>query len=128
MALPNIKTFVIAVCKPFVWALRCFYDGQVAYLKTLAERQNEIITELQRQIADLETAINENSQRVIEYTVEIQDLKTKVVTTEEVALLATRNRQLELICGALYDKVYEMIHTGTVQDPTLPDFRPTENK
>ena len=125
MALPNMKTFVIAVCKPFIWALRCFYDRQVTYLTKLANRQNEIITELQAQVTDLNTVIEKQSELIVRYKTEVADIQKNIYTSDQVKTMSNRLYDLTTICGALYDKVYELMHTGTVKDPTLPPFNPT---
>ena len=124
MALPNIKTFVIAVCKPFIWSLRCFYDRQVKYLTDLANRQSEIITELQAQVVALNAVIEKQSETIIKYKVEVSDIKANTFTVDQVKELSNRVYDLNSICGALYDKVYEFMHTGTIKDPTLPPFPP----
>ena len=122
MALPNMKTFVIAVCKPFIWALRCFYDRQVKYLTDLATRQSEIITELQVQVVALNVIIEKQSEAIVKYKVEVSEIKANTFTTDQVKEMSNRLYDLTSICGALYDKVYEFLHTGTIKDPTLPPF------
>lgn len=122
MTLPNMKTFVLASVKPLIWSLKCFYDNQVKYMEKLVRTQNVAITETNSQITELQKNINDLGTIVTKNNSELADIQSNSYTAEQVKELADRNRALEYICGALYDKVYELLETGKVEDPTLPDY------
>lgn len=85
-------------------------------------KQDEVIRDAQEQVALLNTNVNNLCEEIIGYQQEMQEIRKNSYTAEQVKQLIRRNQELEYICGALYDKVYELINTGTVTDPTLPDF------
>lgn len=122
MAMPNLKTFVIAVCKPLIFSLRMFYDNQVKYMFQRITKQDEIIRSTQSSVAEYAESINTLCKAVIGYQDEMKDLKSKLYSAEEVRQLERRCRELDYISGQLYDKLYEFMNTGSIKDPTLPDF------
>ncbi len=122
MELINIKKFVLACCKPLLVSVKQYIDSKLAYIDDVTKNQNSSISSMQSEVANLSGQVAKLSEEIVRYRDEVSELKSSHYTKEQIETLITRVTSLDRICGILYDKVYELIHTGEVTDPTLPDF------
>lgn len=120
MSYANLKTFTTATVKPYITALQTLYQG---YTKTMMNHvvvQEQSITSLQAQVAKLSNLVVSYEAEILKYSDELADIKKNTFSSQQVAELARRNRELEMICLELYTLVKTKF-----PDAELPDFNDT---
>lgn len=120
---PNMKTFVLSILNPFIVALRTLYDQHVATMFKTAKKQNDVIAIMQANFASLKEEILVIQAEIIEYRIQMTRFNNIVITQEDAKKLSQRTKELELICGALFDIVYTIKSSGKIPDNIeLPDY------
>lgn len=112
-ALVNMKTFVQAVCKPFIKALKCFYERQTKVVLERGVKNDESVAKVQTQLAKLMTEMEDLSAKMIRQESDLATLRANLYTSAEFKRMLVRERQLEHICYQLYSIVYELLLNGT---------------
>ena len=125
MNFPSLRSMVSAVVKPGLRALQCLYDHQVKYMVGRLTRQDEVIRATQTQVAELSTKVIELSEKILQLAAQCQVLKENLYTSQEVAILDGRVKDVNILVTALYAKMLELIISGKVSDPTVPDLNHT---
>lgn len=118
----SMKAIALSAVRPSLFAFKQFIQDHVSFTKKLVNKQNESIDNISADVAELNKLIHKLLEQVSGYEKEVAEINKHYYTDARVKELADRCRDLEYICGTLYDKVYELIHNGSVTDPTLPDF------
>lgn len=125
MDLPNIKTFVLSAIRPYVTAIHVRYRSTVEALEKLTTKQTDHITELELQIAQLSNMIEQTNAIATDVALKASEAISQLPTAATVTENTRRLKELDYICGQLYDKLYEYMHTGSVNDTYLPDYENT---
>ena len=119
MKLPNIKSFVTAVLKPYLVAIAQKQAATVKALEKLTLKNQEYTTSLETSISKLSEEVVKTNTVATEIAVKAEKATQALPTAEEVKQLKRRVQELDYFCGQVYDKMYELLHTGTVKDSYL---------
>ena len=122
MKLPNIKSYVIGVLKPHLKALSDKYSNVVTEISKISHAQNSNIQRLEARVTEMSQGVADLSANAIEVLKQANEANKNLPTAEEVKTLKRRVQELNYIEGHLYDKYWELINTGKVEDPWVPDF------
>lgn len=122
MAVTNMKTYVCSLIRPFVQALKVFYDNQVKVMFERIKAHDDSFLQLQAQVADLSALVIKLQTSMLTYEQEVRMLRNALFTAENVKQLSIRCNELSYICGTLFDLVYRFQITATMPDTQLPDF------
>lgn len=116
MALPSIKTIVIATSKPFFWAMKQYYAAKVKIMQeTSYSTQNEI-TRLQADVAHLSELIMGYNLETLALQAQMEELKRQAYTMQEAREYEARCKELSFICSHLYQIVKEKFPTEELPD------------
>ena len=127
MALPSIKTIVIATSKPFFWAMKQYYAAKVKVMQETSYAQTNEITRLQAQVAHLSELIMGYNLETLALQAQMEELKRQAYTMEEAREYEARCKELSFICSHLYTLVKEKLPSEELPDwdnpipPTDPE-------
>lgn len=116
----NLKTFIASAQKPYIWALKQYYDFQVKYMKKRVDRQDVSLLALQEEVTKLSSLVIDYQTSLMDYAEQVNELRSNLYTSSEVKALDRRCQELEQICLELYTLV-----KNKLPDADLSDFDDT---
>lgn len=120
MAKINFKTYVLNCIRPIAHALRQKIDQNEDLLVDRVAKQDEAVRQTQELFAKQMEEVLTIKANMIDFKSTVDQLRNTIATSDDVAALKKRVKELNYLYSVFYDIVYDIKNKGTT-DKVLPD-------